>query len=138
LTNKKNNFIGTTCDSESGIIIQDFESIYNYDIQEDSNDILAKNVNGISGGLGYLGNDEILVTAANWDSVYYYIDTTWIFSGHSTIETSDLIHVGCGESTSYFMGQHLWFYNGVDAPRIIRFNIGYSVADLVVDENENA
>lgn len=131
------NFI-TECNSDSEIIVQVGDSLYQYNFELDTTKFITKIIHGISVSFGYIGGFENkIVTAANWDSVYYY-DGSWDYSGYLGHSNSDLISTACGNKTTYFMGGHLWYFNGNSNPKLIRSNISYSVADLAVDERENA
>ncbi len=126
------------CNNDSEIIVQVGDSLYTYNFDLDTTQFITKVVHGISASFGYIGGGENkIVTAANWDSVYYY-DSAWVYSGYIGSSSSDLIHTACGNKSTYFMGGHLWYFNGNSNPELIRNNISYSVADLAVDERENA
>lgn len=133
-----NNF-AFECDNDSEIIVQIGDSLYIYDFDLDTTTFITKAIHGISASFGYIGgNENKIVTAANWDSIYYYNDISWGYSGYFGNSNSDLIHIGSGNKSTYLMGVHLWHFNGNNNPKLIRNNIFYSIADLAVDERENA
>lgn len=127
------------CNDTSEIIIRKGDSLYAYNLDFETFEYLTKIIHGISTSFDVRHEPEpVLITTANWDSVYLNNGTGWTYTQHHGIGNADLIHVGSGRKTAYFMGGHLWFYNGVSNPVLIRENIHYTIADLVVDQNENA
>ena len=136
-TNPFSNDIIVDCEEETEFIVQVGDSLYIYNIMDDSFQFLTEEIHGIAASFGYLYNDEKLAASADWDSLYYFDNSNWTFSGYSGSGNSELVHLASGIKSTYLMGAHLWFFNGVDDPKLIRENINYSVADLAVDEREN-
>lgn len=140
--NKKSNanISSVICGSSSDIIVQFGDSLYRHDLSSNLDSYITGVVHGISAAFDIIerNNQFNIVTSANWDSIYYFADSSWVYSGFSGNSDSDLIHVGCGINSTFLMGGHLWYFNGSSNPQLIRMNINYAVADLAVDERDNA
>ena len=125
------------CMDTSEVIVQIGDSLYAYNIDNDLYNLLGKVIHGITGSFDVIREPvPILVTTAFWDTIYVNDGTGWINTTHHANNDFELIHIGAGRKTAYFMGKGLWFYNRVSNPVLIRPNINSTMADLVVDENE--
>lgn len=134
------NISSIICNSSSDIIVQFGDSLYSHNLSNNQDSYITGVIHGISASFDVIErNDQFnIVTSASWDSIYYFVDSSWVYSGYFANSDFDLIHVGCGVNAAFFMGGHLWYFNGNSNPKLIRMNIGYAVADLVVDERDNA
>ncbi len=127
------------CMDSSEIIVQIGDSLYAYNLGNPQYNLLGKVIHGITCSFDVMSEPSpVLVTTASWDSVYLNNGTGWTYAMHHSNNNFELIHVGAGRKTAYFMGGNLWFYNGVSNPVLIRSGINYAVADLVVDDKERA
>ncbi|MEM7101586.1 MAG: T9SS type A sorting domain-containing protein [Bacteroidota bacterium] len=139
INNSLNNNLFPWCEADSEIIVQIGDSLYVYNFDTESLSFITKEIHGIASSFGYLkSNQPKIVSSAYWDSIYYFIESNWTYSDYTANSSFDLIHIACGVQSTYLMGSNLWYFNGSNSLSLIRSNINYSVADLVVDEKEYA
>ncbi|MBK7231170.1 MAG: T9SS type A sorting domain-containing protein [Saprospiraceae bacterium] len=128
------------CGSPNEIVVIREDSIFIHNFDKNSFTFITERIPGISGSVDVIQRDNQynLVTTVDWDSIYYFINNEWVYSGYFLKSKSDLIHVGCGKNSTFLMGGHLYYFSGNSQPKLIRKNIHYTVADLAVDERDNA
>jgi hypothetical protein len=127
------------CAEPNDIIVQVSDSLYAYSIENNTTALLGKVAPGFASSFDVrLDPFPEIVDAVNWDSIYTNDGSGWEYSMHHANGEFELIHLGAGLKTTYFTGGNLWFYNGITQPKLIRNNIRYAVADLVVDDQERA
>lgn len=128
-----------SCDTGNEMIVERNDSLYTYNFDSETLSPIAAVVQGGAAAFGYLSNpNPRIISAANWDSIYYFENGNWTFSNFEASGEADLFHTGSGEELTYFMGEDLWYFKGTSDPIKIRSNINYTVADLVVDERDHA
>lgn len=125
------------CAEPSDILVQISDSLYAYSIENNTTALLGKIAPGIASSFDIrLDPFPEIVAAVRWDSIYTNDGSGWEYSMHHANGEFELAHLGAGLKTTYFTGGNLWFYNGITQPKLIRNNIRYAVADLVVDDQE--